>query len=645
MAGGCYLVGDVAVATGGAGIGGIALFGTAGGGDLGGIAVARCGNALHLLVSAVGAGLGDAAIRGTGGVHRDGLVAVAGGCYLVGGVAVATEGTGIGGVALFGTAGSGDLGGIAVPRCRNALHLLVSTVGAGCGDAAVGGTGGVHRDSLVAVAGGCYLVTDIAMATGGTGIGGVALFGTAGGSDLGGIAVGTALGHLQVGVITVEGITPVTDVVKDQIPSVEPVGGSVRVADAAVEIVHGTQLHPVYTQIDHVAAVGGRLVGQGVNMADAAVDAVVRDVDAAVGMLGAVEGAQEKQVVAVAEQEGGIGISAALGTGEQEGAAAVGSALPLDAPVSVMAQHHGLGEPEAGGSMGGAADGAVVDVRGVLGVTGAGDGNKVVPGGLPTENIFHILRFSVSPDLQIIQLHLVDGVAKGALVAEGKVLAADPVVGDILLLGANEIIVHGSQLSAVYAEIDHVGAIGGDLIGQPVHMLCGAVNAVVREPDAVVIVLGAGIVAQGDILALLIAEQVGLVGNVAGLAPGQQHGTAAEGTGGFPLHHPGNVMLQHHGAAHVVNAHVHFVVGNAAVDLDGIVEGVAPVHAADPLIVHRLPAIVCRGKGAHGRVVNIAHEEAAGIVIGVRRGLAAVGAEIELAVGVADRHVLDLKKA
>lgn len=58
----------------------------------------------------------------------------------------------------------------------------------------------------------------------------------------------------------------------------------------------------------------------------------------------------------------------------------------------------------------------------------------------------------------------------GTHVAKRKVLAGNPVGSGLLGGSVDIVVVHGAQLFTVHAQIDHVGAVGGDLIG-PLYVL------------------------------------------------------------------------------------------------------------------------------------------------------------------------------
>ena len=150
--------------------------------------------------------------------------------------------------------------------------------------------------------------------------------------------------------------------------------------------------------------------------------------------------------------------------------------------------------------------------------------------------------------MDVIQIVIVQGVVDGADVGEGKVLAGYPAGGFSLTGGTDVIIVHGTQFLVVYAEVDHVGAIGSDLIGQPIHVGGCAVNAVDAEINAVVVVLTAAKLANGDQGTAGSTENIGSAGPIGVQFAGKQHAIAT-GTGGFPLYDPRKVMLQHHRSA------------------------------------------------------------------------------------------------
>ena len=444
---------------------------------------------------------------------------------------------------------------------------------------------------------------------------------------------------LNVVICAVQGVSGVAQIVKGEVPAADPIGGGVLIGQAREDIVHRSQLLAVHTEVDHVGAAGD-LVGQAVGVLLGDVDVVIRQINAIVAVLGAVIVTHGDQSVAVAEQIGGVGVVAALCRGQQEGAAGeTALCLPFHAPGTVMQQLHCLVQTECAVGIGGSGERAVIN-GGI--VVACGTDQIAVAGG-PAVAVGGGRGGAVGPDLQIVQLAIRQRVHIRADIAEGEVLAADPVGGGSLGHRTQIIVIQSAQLLAVHAEVDHVGA-AGDLVGQAVGMLGCAVNAVAGQAETVVVVSRAVVVAQADESAVGRPQQVGRIGVDSGNGGGQQQRAAGEGAGGFPLHHPGRIMLQHHGAAQIEQTVGNHIVGEGAMELGGIVEGAAVVGFADELVVHRLPAEVRRTGGAHGRIIHIVQKVAAGIVVGIVVGFAPVGVEVQLAGFLADCHILDLKQ-
>ena len=332
------------------------------------------------------------------------------GCRIVSGVAAATKAAGVGGIATGRAGGLGHHGAIAVSGGCQGLRIRIAAGLTGIGlytCRVTSGSSGDHRGVLVTQ--GCRFVSLVGITTGLTGVSGVTLLGTGGGSHLGAVAViasgdgfgvlmsaittsigldagsstGGSGGHLgsvaviaaifqdlQISVLAAHRIATVTHIVKHQILAVKPVGSGIQIGSTAVGIVHRTDLRTVHIEIDHVGAIGGNLVAQPIGMLRSAVNAVIIQINATVGMTGSVIGTQEEQVRVVAEQEGGKGISATLSSRKEEDAGGLTLRLPFDAPFPIVHQLHRLTQPEASLVISGAGNTAVIDHGGILGVAG-----------------------------------------------------------------------------------------------------------------------------------------------------------------------------------------------------------------------------------------------------------------------------------
>ena len=233
----------------------------------------------------------------------------------------------------------------------------------------------------------------------------------------------------------------------------------------------------------------------------------------------------------------------------------------------------------------------------------------------------------------------------GTHIAEGKIFAGDPVGGRLLGSGIDIIVVHCSQFFTVHAQIDHVGAVDRELIGQAVDMLFRSVNAIISRTDAVVLMGGTVPIADGNKFTVLVTEQERRIGDSPGSGSSQHHGAAAEAAGGFPLHDPRLVMLQNHGTAQAVNCLIHSTVVDTAMEQTCFVKDIAAIRDGPEFIIIQLPAIIIRPGGAHGRIVTIIFKIADTVMVGIGSRLAAVRTEVELSGGGTDGTVLHLKES
>ena len=451
---------------------------------------------------------------------------------------------------------------------------------------------------------------------------------------------------LQILQIAIEGIVAVANVVKDQILAVEPIRSGSLGVNAHEVIVHGADLHVVHIQVNHIGAVIEHPVGQAVDVGLGAVDAIVGKQNAEILMAVGVPIAQGQQAaVGIAEQEGCVVGIAAIGGGQQEGAAGkAATGLPFHAPGAVVHQHHSVIQTVGRQRVGAVGQGASVHIGLVGGEAVGGDRGQSIGGGLPTVIVRGILRDAIGPDLQVGQVHIAHRMAVGADIAEGEVLTGHPVGGGVLVCGVDVIVVHCAQLHAVHTEVDHIGAVGGDFIGQTVGMLSISVNAVVRQRQTVVVVTGAVPRAKGDKAAALMAEQEGRVRHATSPGTGQHHTATAEVTAGFPFHNPRQIMLQNHGTLQAVDTLGHHVIVDIAVEPLSTVEHVAAIGDGNKLVIHGLPTVVGRTDGALGRIVGIAVVIAHRVIVGIGCGFPALDAEEQPSGGGANRHVLDLKQ-
>ena len=372
-------------------------------------------------------------------------------------------------------------------------------------------------------------------------------------------------------------------------------------------------------------------------------DAVVRQVNAIVCMLAAIIVTQENKVGSITEQERCVHGLGTVGRCQQERTSGDTCASPLHAPGTVMHQFHGLLQTVSCIGVCGAGNGTSVKGCGIGGQALTGYGVEIV-GSLPTIGIPLILRQAFGPNLHIVQMTVVQRMTIRAHVAEGKVFTGDPVGGCLLRGGIDIVVVHGAQLFAVHAQIDHIGAIGRNLVGQAVDMLLGAVNAIISRTNAVVTMRRTVPVTDGDELTVLVTEQEGRIGDTTGSGGSQQHGTAAEAAGGLPLHDPGLVMLQNHTAVQAVNRLIHGAIGNVAMEQACLIKDIAAFGDRLEFITLQLPAVIIRAGGTHGRIINIVFKIADTVMIGIGSRLAAVGSKIELACGGTDGAILHLKE-
>ena len=318
-----------------------------------------------------------------------------------------------------------------------------------------------------------------------------------------------------------------------------------------------------------------------------------------------------------------------------------------------MLQRHSLIQAENSLLHNAVADAAAEQTCSIAHIPLTGDGSKFVSAQFPavarkgsrSRRRFLHSGQALCPNLHIVQLAVVQRMTVGAHVAEGEILTGNPVGGSFLGSGVDVVVIHRSQLLTVHTQVDHVGAVGCDLVGQTIDMLGRAVDAIITGTDTVVIVMGTVPIADGNKLTVLVAEQEGRIGDSPGSGGGQQHGTAGEAAGGFPLHHPRLVMLQNYAAAQAVNCLTHIAVGNAAMEHFGLIEYIAAIGDGAEFIAIQLPAVIIRTGGTHGRIVNIAFEIADTVMVGIGCRSAAIGSKVELTGGGTDRTVFHLEKA
>ena len=436
-----------------------------------------------------------------------------------------------------------------------------------------------------------------------------------------------------------------------------PVGGGLLIRAVDIVVVHSAQLSAVYTQVNHIGAIGCDLVGQAVGMLSSAVNAVIAGTDAVVTVRRTVPVAEgDELAVLVAEQEGRVGDAHLAGIGQQHRAALeIAGGLPLHNPGLIVLQSYRM--VHAVDSLGhhAVADAASEQAQSVAHIAVTGDGCKVVSVQLPAvasrrclnrilNRLLHF-RLALCPNLHIIQLAVIQRMTIRANVAEGKVLTGNPVGGGFLRSCIDVVVIHGAQLFTVHAQVNHVGAIVCNLVGQTVSMLSSAVNAVISQTDAIVAVRRTVPVANGDELAVFVAEQEGGIGDPPGSGGGQQHGAITKATGRLPFHDPRLVMLQDHTAAEVENRLVHGAVGKAAMEHRCLIEHIAAIGDGGEFITLELPAVIVCACGAHGRIVNIAFEVADTVMIGIGSGSATIGSKVKLSGGGTDCAVFHFKQA
>ena len=454
------------------------------------------------------------------------------------------------------------------------------------------------------------------------------------------------LKDLQVTKSTIKGIAGVTDIVKDQILTIQPIGGSSLRIDTQIIVVHRANLHIIHKQIDHVGAVGSDAIGQPVNMACGAIDAMVRKHNTEILMTCRVTITQrQKAAVGVTEQEGCIVRVAAVRGGQQEstaGQSAIG--LPFHTPGAVMHQHDFIIQTISRLGVDAIGKRASVHSSVILSKVAGGRG-QCITGSIPAEIIGLILRNAICPNLQIGHIHIIHGVTVGTDVAEGKVTTIKPVRSGILSGGIDVVVVHRAQFHAIYTQIDHVGAIGGDFICQPVDMLCRAVNAVIGQCQTIVVVLCAIPCTKGDETTFLKPEQVRRVSNTISALGCQHHCAAAKATRGLPLNHPWHIVLQNHSAAQTENGLAHDVIVDVAMEALCPVEHVAAISNRNQFIVNGLPTEIVGTGGTHRGIVGIAVEVTHRIIVGVRSGFPALHTEVKLTGHRTNSHILDFKQA
>ena len=165
---------------------GVAIGGTGRSGHDALIAVAQGGDGLRIAIAA-GTGVDDGAVLGASSIGGHAVIAMPGSCHDTVGIAVATDGTGMSGVAIGGTGRSSHDALIAVAQSVDHLSVGIAA-STGVDDGAVLGAGSIGGHALIAMPGGCHDAVGVAVATDGTGMGGVTI-GGAGGSGHHGLIV------------------------------------------------------------------------------------------------------------------------------------------------------------------------------------------------------------------------------------------------------------------------------------------------------------------------------------------------------------------------------------------------------------------------------------------------------------------------
>ena len=196
------------------------------------------------------------------------------------------------------------------------------------------------------------------------------------------------------------------------------------------------------------------------------------------------------------------------------------------------------------------------------------------------------------PDLNILDGAIIQSVGIRTDVGEGKVFSIQPVGGGLLVGGADVIMVHSTDLSPIYIEPDHVGAVVGHPVLQAVSMQFGAVDAVIAEGDTVVVASGCGLFAHGDQIAVDTLENV--AGIVVGIDPGGGKQPSAAAAGilpgalALPFHNPGLVMAEDDSIFQRISGGAEYAAGGGTC-LFG--QSVAVLSNADQVRAVELPAV------------------------------------------------------
>ena len=210
---------------------------------------------------------------------------------------------------------------------------------------------------------------------------------------------------------------------------------------------------------------------------------------------------------------------------------------------------------------------------------------------------FIYMFMSAFPDLNILDGAVIKAVGIGAHVGEDEILAAEPIVGGLLVGGAHKVMVHGADFLAVHQQVDHVGAVRCNPVFQPVGMQRGPIDAVVRQRDAVIMAAGGGLLAHGnDAVGAALENVAGIILGIDG--SGGEHPSAAAagilpGAFSFPLHSPRHLMAQNHRHCQVIAGGAeHAVLGGSC----GLGQGVFTGQIGTV----KLPAVVLGSMDALG---------------------------------------------
>ena len=177
-----YFIGNVAMTTG-TSVSSIALFRTGRSSDGSFVIVTGSRQRLGIAVAANLTGEGLHTGRVTAGGSGDHcIVFVTQSVYHIVNVAI-TAGTGINGVSSLGASGSIDGCFVIVAGSRDDFDLNIATDHTGVGNTAVGSTGSVNSNRLVAVTQSCSLIGNIAVTANSAGIGGESSLSASGSSD------------------------------------------------------------------------------------------------------------------------------------------------------------------------------------------------------------------------------------------------------------------------------------------------------------------------------------------------------------------------------------------------------------------------------------------------------------------------------